>query len=313
MADTDTAVNSADTGEAQQSFADVLAAEASPASASSPQATDATAAVQPASGTEATPQQDDARSAFIPRARFDEVNTDRNTLKTWKEQYQWAEGLDREAVSRAQEMGQRYAQDRAGFVRQILTEAMSDPDLAPAVRSEAARLLGTRQPAPGPDLSGVVLDLGNGQSIPLAELRAQWEAAMMEKLAPVVQTTQQFQQLQQQAIAQAHATSFASEFATNDLAKLPHFSELRSEIYEALKTAKLGSDHPAEVKAATYQIYIQKLAEKVLPKLSASAQSQLLDSLQQKAAASSSVNPTSAAPTTGKRITSFKDIPADQW
>jgi hypothetical protein len=75
---------------------------------------------------------------------------------------------------------------------------------------------------------------------------------------------------------------------------------------------KLPSDHPAEVKAAAYQAYLKVLSAKVLPSLSATAQSQLLDKLQTKAAASTSVNP-GAASSAAKSYDSFAKLPAEMW
>jgi hypothetical protein len=47
--------------------------------------------------------------------------------------------------------------------------------------------------------------------------------------------------------------------------------------------------------------------------MSSKAESRVLDNLQRKAAASTSVNPGSAAPSTPKRIDSFSQLPADAW
>lgn len=309
MADSDGAVNPATDAAAPVSFADAFAPDASPASESSTQLTHATAAEQPATGSEVVPQQGDERSPYVDRQRFDTVNDRMKRAEARAEQSAWAEQIDRRAVEQAQQIGQLYARDRAGYVRQILSEAMSDPDLAPAIRSEAARLLGTRQaqaPA-GPDLDQVVIDLGNGQTVALGDLKAQWTQGVMQKLQPFVQTAEQVQQLQAQAVRQHDADTFASSFM-GDLQKLPGFAKHKVEIARQLTTLQLPSDHPAEVRAATLQIYLST----VLPTLSQNAQSQLLDTLQQKAAASSSVNPTRAAPSTGRKVTSFTD-PALQW
>ena len=52
--------------------------------------------------------------------------------------------------------------------------------------------------------------------------------------------------------------------------------------------------------------------EKVLPTLNSTAQSQLLDKLQTKAAASTSVNP-GAASSAAKSYDSFHKLPAELW
>ena len=56
----------------------------------------------------------------------------------------WAKSVDRAAVEEAARIGQLYQTDKPAYIRQILSEALASPELAPLVRSEAARVLGSR-------------------------------------------------------------------------------------------------------------------------------------------------------------------------
>jgi hypothetical protein len=295
--------------------------DASPAPESSQQTTTPSAAEQPTAASEPAPAGDD-RSPFIPRARFDEVNTKANELKQWREQYAWAESVDRQKVEQAVELANLYSTDRAGYIRTLLSEAINDPQLAPAIRSEAARLLGTRaQSAPTPDApvqmvpvqleDGTVVNMPRDPNAWMAQQRASLQAEMDAKYAPALSAADKLQKAEEHYAQSQEAQRFATSFG-GDLTKLPHFAELKDTIREGLSKAQLASDHPAEVRAAALQVYIQALSEKVLPNLSTKAQSQLLDSLQQKAAASNSVNPGSAAPSTPRSVTKFTDASL-QW
>lgn len=303
---------------APATFAEAFAADASSASDPSAQSpTPAAAEAPPTASSESTPGAQDDREPFIPRDRFDQVNGKYNELKAWKEQFGWAETVDRDAVQRAAEIGQLYTQDRAGYIRQILAEAVGDPTLATVVRSEAARLLaGARgqQPAaaPEPQLVPVQLEDGSVVQMPrdpaawLAWHQQQWLSHVEQKIAPALQTAEDVKAAKEYAVRSQQAQSFAQSFV-GDLQALPHFMEMKADIYERLSKTALKSDHPEEVKAAAYQIYTQVLAEKVLPKLSQSAQSEQLDELKRKAAASTVPNPHAAAPTTVREIRSFAD------
>src|SRR5690606_19526920 len=109
------------------------------------------------------------------------------------------------------------------------------------------------------------------------------------------------------------AGQFASTFGA-DLQKLPHFDKVKGELRERLAKVELPADAPpAAVEAAALRLYTQLLSEKVLPALTNETEAGLLDNLQRKAAASTSVNPGSAAPSTARQYTSFADLPADAW
>ena len=95
-----------------------------------------------------------------------------------------------------------------------------------------------------------------------------------------------------------------------DAAKWPGMDvkENRLAVKAAMEAMRITSDDPRDLQLALNAAWRQV----VLPTLSAKAQSQLLDNLQTKAAASTSVNPGSATPSTPRNVTSFND-PSLEW
>lgn len=307
---------------APASFADVSwAADASPASDSTPQTDSALPAAEQPAATEVQPQStEDARSPFIPRARFDEVNAKKAEYEAKLQGLAWAESVDRKAVEDAVRIGQLYSTDRAGYIRQVLSEAVNDPDLAPMVRSEAARLLGTRQQQAQPqiNLQPRMVQLEDGSTIPLysaeqiGALKDQWTAELDKKYEPAMRTAEEFRAAREYVAQKKQADAFASGFKA-DLLKLPQFAEHAAEIKERLSTMRFTTDHPSEVRAATLALYNEIVLPKLARGLTQQAQSKLLDNLQQKAAASTGINPGSAAPATHKRVDSFHQLGPDAW
>jgi hypothetical protein len=158
------------------------------------------------------------------------------------------------------------------------------------------------------------VQLENGQVIPLytadqlGALKQQWMQEMRTEFAPAQQTAEQFQKAAQHYERVQQADGFAKSFY-GDLSKLPGFTEHKEAIRQELGTTRLETDHPAEVRAAALAIYNRV----VVPKLLAGRESKVLEDLQQRAHAATSVNPGSAAPSSPRAITSFKDLPADAW
>ena len=292
------------------SFAEAFAADASPApDSTASQTTTPAAEAAPPSQETTTPAADDPRSPFIPRPRFDEVNGKYNELKAWKEQYAWAEQVDRNAVHEAMRIAQTYTQDNPAFIRQILAEALADQQLAPAIRSELGRYLAQRQAA-GPDLNPIPLALENGQTLPIytaeqiAALKQQWQDEIKREFEPIRTTVEQ----QRQAYEQAERLRQAEEFGRSTFADVQTWPgmdnpENRQKVAAELKAMRLESDDPREVQLALNTAY----RKVVLPSLNQRAESQLLDTLKRNAAASTSPNPGSAVPTAPKRIDSFHD------
>lgn len=311
---------------APATFEQAFAAEASPA----PDPASETPSAQPAVTAEsetAVPGQttgEDDRSPLIPRARFDEVNTKLRELKAWKDSRPWAEHIEPAAFeTMAQWYGKALADPRA-FAIQLLDELSNHPEHAPAIRSELARRLGTRQIGTKTDdpndlAPDVEITDANGNVVgrtysdaKLAKredhLRRQIQQEMDEKYSPHLKTLDAIRQERERQHAEAQASSFAKGFAS-ELAALPLFEQHKAEIGKALQAMPLESDHPDAVRAATYRAYHQVVG----PKLLQGSQQAVLADLQRKAHASTSVNPATAALSGSKAPKSFHDLPADAW
>ena len=235
-------------------------------------------------------------------------------LSEWKP-YEWAKGIDRGLVEQAVNLAQQYGQDRAGYIRSILSEAVQDPTLAQVVRSEAARILASgSMPAaesePELDVRRVQFEDGTIAEFPTVEsvrkreawLRQQMQADFLKQVQPAMQTADELRTAKEHYAAAMKADQFATT-AYAELQQLPQFKEHQQEIAAELAKTKLVTGEPAEVMAATQSIYHRI----VLPKLSQTAQASTLAELKQKAAAQ--VETTSgAAPATIARPKNPKDL-----
>lgn len=299
-------------------FEQAFAADASPASDPSQQSNDATAAAQPTTEAEASPQQPDERSPFIPRARFDEVVTARQqaeeALQAWKD-YEWVRQIPANDFKSVVDRLVRTKGDPIAVITELIGEAAADPQWGPKLRQLALQQSQPSAPKPGlPDLSQVVVDLGNGQTLSLADFKASVLSEVEQKFGQPLQTVEQIAAERQQLQAQQAADKFA-QATIGKLAALPGFDQHKAQIgdYVAQHPPRDDqgrfTDDPHALRAAAYEAYLQI----VVPTLSSSAQSQLLDDLKHKARASTSVNPGSAAPSTPKAYGSFAELPADAW
>jgi len=291
-------------------FAEAFAADASSASNTPEQSNDAAAAVQPTTPEGSPQQQADERSPFIPRPRFDEVVTERNALKQFKEQYAWAEQVPREQLTSMMEF---YSQFQSGdpieALNTLASRLQADPVHGPKLRSMAAKTLaahrGQSQPQnTGPDLNAIVVDLGNGQQFSLADFRKQILAEAEQKFAPVAQTVEQYKAEKAAAEQQAQIAQFTTS-TFEDVKTWPGMDspDNQKKVGEALKAMQIDGSDPREVALALNAAYRQV----VLPTLGSKSEARLLDTLQQKAAAAHSVNPGAAANAAPANITSFHD------
>lgn len=299
--------------EAPATFAEAFAADASPASDSpSSDATTPSAAEQPTQANEATPSTGDDRSPFIPRARFDEVNAKKTAAEQWKEQYAWAEKIDQGTMTEAIALAQRYKGDPIGFLQELAAEIQAHPEHGARLRSFAAQQLaaGRGQAAPAaPNYDQIQIDLGDGRAVSLGEIQQQWLAKVREELSPVLKSVEQTNAERAQLKAQADADAFAGS-TMQDVSTWPGMDNPanRKAVGDAIKAMQLTSDDPRDLQLALSKAWRQV----VLPQIHSSAQSQLMDNLKTKAAASS-VNPGSASPSTPKQYTSFNQLPEDAW
>ncbi len=327
MPDTATAVASApDTGSASTSsapttFAEAFARDESPTSQTSDSSTTPPAAAQP--GTEpSSPQHTDDRSPFIPRARFDEVNTKLNELKAWREQRAWAEQVQPDQFREMQTWYQRAAQDPVAFTEQLIQDLNAHPVHSQALRSLAAKALASgrgQAPATMPEPDVAITD-GNGNVVGMtysekglaardAFLTQQILAKVNEQYAPVAKTYEEVkaerEQLQREHAAKQWEAGFSQE-----LSEYSDFTENKSAIGQEVvrMLQQYSPDDPRTNEPAFLEALTLRAYHKVVGPLRAQvAQSKVLDSLKQKAGAAATVNPGSAAPSSPATITSFTD------
>jgi hypothetical protein len=304
----------------EEAFAADVSSTSDPASASTEaQQPAASAETQAATGQPAGDL--DERSPYIPRARFDEINTKLKEAQQWRESRAWAEQVDAPAFQQMTSWFLRAQTDPRGFALGLLDEMTQHPEHAQAIRSELARRLGTRQTSSAPAADtmpepDVAITDANGTVVgrtysaeQLAKrdafLQGQWMSQVEGKIAPHLQTLKSIEQERQDLANARQAESFGASFA-QELAGLPLFNELKKDIAAELSKLQVPDD-PNAVRIATYQVYHRLVA----PKLSNGAQQTVLADLQRKAKASTGVNPGTASSTLPKGVSSFYDKSLD--
>jgi IS30 family transposase len=144
----------------------------------------------------------------------------------------------------------------------------------------------------------------------IAALRDQWLQTVKQEFQPVTETMEAYKA---QVAASEHARQVTAyvDTTTADVQTWPGMEdpETRKAVAEELSRTRVAEDDPREISLALNAAY----RKVVLPKLASKSESSVLDTLRRKAAASSSVNPGSAAPTSPRPIKSFSDLPADAW
>jgi hypothetical protein len=320
-------VDSGSTGAAAAptTFAEAFAADASPASDTPESLQTPSAAEQPTTPPEGSPQQTDDRSPFIPRARFDEVNTKKGELESKLQSLAWAEQVSPQEFQQIHRIANAFS--RGDFIEGLnglIAEGRKDPAVEAQIRSFAARTLAQRAQAqpeaqePQPDLP---IELADGRVVHLysaeqqakreAFLQQQWMRSVQQELQPLKQTHEQLQA--EKAAAQAQAAN--AQFASSVLADVKARPGVTDDALRAMATA-IAHDRQLPAQPSFDQLALateRAYRAVVLPTLSQQAEARTLDSLQRKAAASTSVNPGSAAPSAPKSVRSFHDLPADAW
>jgi hypothetical protein len=286
------------------SFAQAFASDAA---TQSPTADPEAATTQPADATTAPAPINPSveKTGPIPfdvhKTALDNART--KAIAEYKEKVGWAETVDRAAYEEAAKIGQLYQRDKPAYIRQVMAEALANPELAPLVRSEAARVLGTRAPQPQSAVPDIPIVNEQGQVVGnlreiVSQHLAEFAAKELEPIKRDYATRQQAEQTRQEQ-AQLHTT--VTTLYEQAIADLPQFKEHEQEIAAALDKI------PGDPGTALYRAWTQV----VLPKLNAASQAKTLDSLKTTAAASLA-NPASAAVTTAKRPRSFND-PSLSW
>lgn len=200
---------------------------------------------------------------------------------------------------------QSAANDRVGFIRGVLNEALSDPTLGPQILSLAGKTLGgnrgaTTAPAatemPQPDFQD-----GNGNKFYSAERQQQRDEWLASKLKGEIldQVQPDLEQVrsereQRQAETAQRQTVAAIHGHISEAKKLPYFAQFQKEIGEAARAMPLTSGHPAEEAIVLQRAYWQVVG----PQLSKLEQQRVVAELKSRANASS-LNPAATGAPSG--------------
>lgn len=260
------------------------------------------------------------------------MNTRLKAAETWKQQYAWAESVDQARVREAVEIATRFNADRVGYIRDLIDEAQNDPQLRAALRSEIAKRLASGRAAAMPEADVTITDAeGNpiGRTYSDQQLAKRDEWLTQQLLAKVDErygaTREQAEKIREQehkAQVKADADEWSAGFNTelNDLYGAQAITANKTAIgQEVLRIVRAyEAKHPKIENAGEYRAFLEsatlRAAQKIIGASTRSqAESAVLDSLKQRAAASTSVSPSAATASTPKRIDSFHQLPADAW
>lgn len=303
----------------QQAFARAFDSDGSPSSQQAPDGSATTpAAVQPADPSQ-TPQQDD-RSPFIPRDRFDQVNTRKGQLEAELNQLAWARQVSPQDFQQIQQIARHFASgDQVAGLKAMIAEARKDPTVNAALQSEAARILqqAGRQQAPAVDLTPIRVQLDNGQVVELhtaqqiAAQRQQWLEQVKQELGPVAQTVDQLNADRQAIAQQQQVDHFVANTYQEVTTTYPGMEskEARAALANELAAAPINPHDPMQVRLALDAAY----RKVIVPTLSQRAEGALLDKLKTQAAGSIGVNPGSAGAASPRAVTRFQDLGRDAW
>jgi hypothetical protein len=232
-----------------------------------------------------------------------------------QQQYGWALQVGPQNFQQITQLAQQWANDPVAFVLGALDDLQNSPQYAPTLRSHVAKILATRpngngqapeqEPEPQPDIvvDGYAWYSAQGQAKRDRWLANQLLSQVRQELAPLREDIETRQQRDTIIAATQAANRFATDTIT-EMNRLPYFKEQKAEIEKVFRAMPPMPDHL--VGQAIRDAYIQVLSTKVLPSLNSSAKSELLSSLNQKAAASAR-NPSTGAVAHASRPKSFEE------
>lgn len=284
-------------------------ASSSPAvssSSSSVEATPASASVTPTAAVESgaapsSPSAVPSEPGPVPYGRFKEVNEQLRVAKEFQSKYErlsWAE---------------QFEQNPYAFVDSWVDQLAAHPEHQTKILAKAAKLLNSRRgqsqaaaEMPKPDVP--IMD-GNGNITGYTysdkQLQArdefvwsQRQSALDERLGPLEQQMKTQQQREQMAALQQQSWQQAADTLT-EMRQNPYFKEHEAKVKQALAAHEEWGDN---IHAAFNHV----LVTEILPTLSQTEQRKVVESLQQKAGAST-VGPGGGGAATPKKFKSFSE------
>jgi hypothetical protein len=329
VADSAPAPSGGNTPDARPTFEQAFAADASPASDTPASATASPEGPATDTGTDAPA---DDRSPFIPRSRFDEVNTSLKAARQQVEALKWAEQVNPDAFKQVHGWYEKAQADPEGFllgeflsqsdpmvlIDKLLTQVQQHPTHSQTLKSFIGRKLAQqRQAQPEAEPQFLIPQADGSVAVDMANL-PKWQAwqkqqilqSVTGEIAPLKERlAAEDKRIESERQAQA-VTEFAAQ-TSQDALSWPGMdndtirAEVAQEYWRRVEHKQLSNEQlQIELNAAWRAVAV--------PKLSARSESTLLDSLQRKAHASSGVAPGSAASAATGRPRSFDD-PSLKW
>lgn len=300
----------------EDSSASTPSPESPPAASASADATEPPAADAPTDGSTPAPGEP-------PKERWDSIlaNARQKAAEDALAPYAWAKSVDQREFQQIQQIARHFTSGNVvEGLQNLIAEIRQDPQHDAALRSLHARALAAARghtTAPGeqepqPDLpiqleDGRVVHLYSAEQQAKREafLQQRWLSQVKQEFQPVTQTIEQLRAREAAALQQQQVDHFVTTTYA-DVQTWPGMSDTANQKAVAQAMAAMGLPNdasPERVSLALNEAY----RKVVLPTLHQKAESQLLDSLKTKAAASTSVNPGTAASSAPRRITSFHD------
>jgi hypothetical protein len=293
-----------------------------PSSENTPAAQSAATTTPPA---ETVPVEGQPQQGEPPKERWNDILANARTKAAQEadakwQQYEWAKQVNPQDFQQVQSIARHFKPggDPIEGLQSLMAEIRKDPANDARLRSLAARALSQRSQPQATEPQMVQVQLEDGSVVPmprdpaawLEHQKQQWLSQVKQELQPVIKTHEDLQaerrvEAQNQHVKQVTDETFndASTWAGMDS------SENRIAVAQRLQTLVPEDASIEQVQLALNKAYRQV----VLPKLSQSTEARLLDSLKTRAAASTSVNPGSAAPSASRQVTRFQDLGPDSW
>lgn len=232
----------------------------------------------------------------------------------WRQQYGWAEAIQPEQLHEMAQFYERAAQDPYAHVEDAVADMLARPEYAPKVKSLAARILGQRGAASQADVDIEpdipVLD-DQGREVTRAYSAEAMKQVLQRELQKAINPLSEDLKARKAQADEAERHRQQTEYVTREtsrigsmLSGLPKYGEhtepIKARIAELARLPEWGQSSPESI---AYRAYI----DVVYPKLTATAQSDVLDSLKQKAGAQME-KPSSSSATPLQRPRNVRDL-----
>ena len=288
---------------------DIAATTSSSSTASPAASTDTTVTATPATqGTGESPITDNPSSGEPPKERWADIleNTRKKereaALTEWRQQYGWAESVDRSQLEQMAQWYSRYNGDAGEFVENILQESLQHPVHSASVRSRLGRMLASlkaqQQQAPERIEPGIPVMNERGEIVAKTYTDAQLEQLLQQKLDAALNPFKEDLETRKTQAQREADQRKAQEQADADVAyvkAMPGFEEHKADILAVFK---------ANPKMTIRQAYDDVLKTKIFPAIGQKSEAKVLSDLQQKANAQTVHQGTA----TGSQTPKFKNF-----